>query len=130
MAQCIFSFQEFRIMACKLLMQKELREARRPLTQRELEDIAEHLFDELTEENETYFPSSDSEFSGEEIEQQTEDTDASEQENSAEKSEEVEVATEEFFIGKNKSPKWRKIRLLNRSAKKKEFQNAMCVVHV
>lgn len=82
--------------------------ARRPLTEKELEDIVEHLFDEPEEENETYFPSSDSEFSEEEIEQ-AEDS-ATEQENYSEETEEEELATEEFFIGKNKSTKWRKTK--------------------
>lgn len=82
--------------------------SRRPLTQKELEHIYEHLFDEPEEENETNVPSSDSEFSEVDVEQQTEDS-ATEQENSSNETEEEELATEEFFIGKN-STKWRKTK--------------------
>lgn len=92
--------------------------ARKPLTQKELEDIANHLFDESEEENEVYFPSSDSEFSAEEIEQHTEHSDT-EQENSSDNSQEENLSTEEFFVGKNKSTKWRKTKCRASSKTKK-----------
>lgn len=47
--------------------------ARRSLRQSELEEIAQDLFEEREQDDETYFPSSDSEFSEEEIEQQAEE---------------------------------------------------------
>ena len=59
------------------------------------------------QDDETCFPSSDSEFSEEEIEQQAEES-ATDQENTSDESEgEKEIAIE-FFIGENKSTQWRK----------------------
>lgn len=57
----------------------------------------------------TDFPSSDSEFSEEEVNQQAEES-ATEEEITSEESEEEEETTEEFFIGKNKSTEWRKTK--------------------
>ena len=82
--------------------------ARKPLTESQLAKIAEELFDE-PEQDETYYPSSDSEFSDEDIEQQI-GSSASEQENTSSESEEEVDTAEEFYIGKNKSTKWRKTK--------------------
>lgn len=60
----------------------------RPLTQKELEDLAEHLFDDPEQEIE-----------------ETQDS-VTEQENS--KDSEGDLTSEEFFIGKNKSTQWHK----------------------
>ena len=80
---------------------------RRPLTQKELQKIAQDLVENPELDEETYFPSSDSEFSEEEIEQHDEES-ASEEENTSDESEGDEETMEEFFIGKNKSTQWRK----------------------
>lgn len=80
----------------------------RRLCTKELDAIAEHFFLEPEEENED-FCLCQSVFSGGEIEWQTEDS-ATEQENSSEESEEEELATEQFFIGKNESTKLDKLK--------------------
>ncbi|XP_044744775.1 uncharacterized protein LOC123306718 [Coccinella septempunctata] len=80
--------------------------SRKPLTQKELEKIVHDMFEEPEANDEDYFPSSDSEFSEEEIEQQAEES-VTEQENTSDESEEEET-NEEFFIGKNKTTQWRK----------------------
>jgi len=81
--------------------------AGKALTQAELEEIAQNLFEEPEQDDKSYFPSSDSEFSDEEIEQQSEES-ATEHDNTSEESEGEEEAIEDFFIGKNKSTQWRK----------------------
>ena len=72
---------------------------RSPLTQKELQKIAQDLVENPELDEETYFPSSDSEFSEEEIEQQDEES-ASEEENTWDESEGDEETMEQFFIGK------------------------------
>lgn len=72
--------------------------AHRPLKQNELQKIAQDLFDEPKQDDETYFLSNNSEFSEEETEQQTQESDT-EQENISGESEEEEEIMEKIFIG-------------------------------
>ncbi|XP_050502395.1 piggyBac transposable element-derived protein 4 isoform X4 [Diabrotica virgifera virgifera] len=81
--------------------------ARRPLVQSQFETNAEDLFFEPDLDDEHHLPAVDSEFSEEEIEEQIENS-ASEQENTSDESDEEKEIMEEFFVGKNKSIKWRK----------------------
>ncbi|KAJ8954858.1 hypothetical protein NQ318_023422 [Aromia moschata] len=92
--------------------------AKRVLQQEELEVLAEHFFDD-SDEPEDIFPSSESDFSDIEIAQESISSE-SEQAYSSEDSEvsEKQDLDEEYYIGRDKITKWRKVKCTVRSKAK------------
>ncbi|KAJ8953375.1 hypothetical protein NQ318_023492 [Aromia moschata] len=92
--------------------------AKRVLQQEELEVLAENFFDD-SDEPEDIFPSSESDFSDIEIAQESISSE-SEQAYSSEDSEvsEKQDLDEEYYIGRDKITKWRKIKCTVRSKAK------------